>query len=889
MGKLCLALTLLAGCVLAQNNANWNTATGNWNNAANWDCVVNGQSGHCVPGAGFQVTAIGGDITLDVNATVASVLGTGGSLTLNGKTFTTTDPLGLQLTGGTINASGGSLISGYVLTGNLISQSSTINAGGSVNALTANISGSTVGSISIAQQLTASNSTFGSSSSLDIVQNSSLSNSTIGGQFHIDQLGILTADNGSVINSTIAQISTGEIAIQGGSTWNHTSTPLSVGLAPGPSVLLINGNSSTLNLTNAALELGQIGDATVHVSNFGKIVATGAGGNIFVGLGVTPFFSTHSGLVVDTAATVTANNIQVAASATGSTAGVEVSDAGSSVTAAGTLRVITGGTVDAARNSSLTVNTLDVQTGSVTVESNASLTLSSDSDVLVASKGTGSLTLATGGTGIAPGQLVVGGSAGAVGTMTVTDFGSRWQSDANVSVGEAGTGTLTVQSGGVLKTGANTDGLSGVLGNQAGGAGTVAVQSGGDWQAAGNLQIGNSGRGILSVLNAGTVESGDVVIGAAAGSNGSANVAGVGSKWTISGDLTVGQKGTGSLGISAAGVVTDVNATLGDKAGSGGSVAVIGLGSSWRNSGILTVGGDGGAGLTIDAGNVTAGGAAFGSNSLPVQVDITNHGSLNVLGDVSIGGGAATDFTVENGGTFDSVNADIGGSGGDTTVTVTGTGSAWTLHGTALLTIDDKGILLVTDGGTVAADTITVDTGGLLDGQDGNIIGNVVNAGGTVTPGDATGITSITGNYTQASGMLLFEIDGLGPGQFDRLLISGLANITGGSIDIQFGNGFVPAVGESFDLLTAGRGLTLSNVTFDVLGLPGGLQFTEIAGTSGLDLTFAPAQATPEPATAAVILLTFAVALATRGRKLPSSWRTVLLAPCRERLRRGGS
>ena len=36
----------------------------------------------------------------------------------------------------------------------------------------------------------------------------------------------------------------------------------------------------------------------------------------------------------------------------------------------------------------------------------------------------------------------------------------------------------------------------------------------------------------------------------------------------------------------------------------------------------------------------------------------------------------------------------------------------------------------------------------------------VINNGGTITPGDATGTLQITGDYVQNSGTLLFEIDG---------------------------------------------------------------------------------------------------------------------------------
>ena len=150
---------------------------------------------------------------------------------------------------------------------------------------------------------------------------------------------------------------------------------------------------------------------------------------------------------------------------------------------------------------------------------------------------------------------------------------------------------------------------------------------------------------------------------------------------------------------------------------------------------------------------------------------------------------------------------------------------------------------------------ITVDPGGLLNGQGGNIIGTVFNVGGTVTPGDATGTLSIDGDYNQSSGVLLFEIDGFGPTQFDHLLISGLANISGGFIDIEFGNGFVPAAGQNFDLLSAIGGLTVANVTFDVIGLPPGLQFLDAVGPNGIQLDFLATAPVDEPHTWALLAI----------------------------------
>ncbi len=844
--RLTLAFLLLSCGVAAQDFANWNTGSGNWGNANNWDCVIGGVSSHCIPGAGFVVTNIGGDITLDVDVTVASISGTAGSLTLNNRVLTATDILGIQITGGAVTASS-STINGFLLTNDLQLQTSTVN--GNVEAFNANITNSTLRALTVANQLTAANSSIAANSNVTISQPSSITNTTIGGQFNIEFGAPLTVDGGSIINATQNLITSGSLTIQGGSTWNASFTPVSVGLTPGASTIDVSGAGSKLNLANTALELGEIANSTVTVEQTGTIAASGSGGNFLIGLGVV--FATDSRMFVDSGGNASANNITVSGGLGGLSTGLlSISGSSSSVTAGGQLLVQLGGVVNAATQSSLTANSLRIQTGSLTVDSGASLNLGSGMDILVGSAGTGTLTLQGGGTADAAGELVLGTSSTSSGTLNIVDFGSKWDGTGNVSVGENGAGSLNVRNSGLLVTGTDGAGLSGSIGTQSSGSGTVTVQ-GGDWQAGGTLKIGAAGSGALQLSQAGTVESGAATIGTDAGSSGSVSVTGAGSQWVISGNLTVGSFGNGALGISNAGLVSNTNATIGDRAGSSGSVTVVGLGSLWQNSGILTVGGDGGASLVVDAGTVTAGGAGIGSNFAPVHVTVTNHGALSVLGDVSIGGGGATDLTIQNGGTFDSgTNATIGGTGGNTTVTVTDPGSAWTLHGTGNLDVGDKGSLLVMNGGTVTSSSITVSTGGLLNGEGGHIIGSLFNTGGTITPGDATGSMSITGNYTQSSGTLLLEIDGVNSTQFDHLGISGLADFTGGSIDLQFGNGFVPAAGESFDMLDAALGLSLSNVTFGASGLPSNLDFTVVVGANGLSFDIGSNGApTPEPTT----------------------------------------
>jgi T5SS/PEP-CTERM-associated repeat protein len=152
-----------------------------------------------------------------------------------------------------------------------------------------------------------------------------------------------------------------------------------------------------------------------------------------------------------------------------------------------------------------------------------------------------------------------------------------------------------------------------------------------------------------------------------------------------------------------------------------------------------------------------------------------------------VGDGTGT-LTISDGGQVLSQDGAIGTTAGAVgTVTVTGTGSAWSANqpgGTGTVAIGGtggQGTLNVQNGGQLIATSVVVNSGGVLNGPGGSIVGNVINAEGMVTPGDATGTLSITGDYTQTAGTLLFEIDGAAPDQYDHLLISGNALFTGGT------------------------------------------------------------------------------------------------------------
>ena len=134
-------------------------------------------------------------------------------------------------------------------------------------------------------------------------------------------------------------------------------------------------------------------------------------------------------------------------------------------------------------------------------------------------------------------------------------------------------------------------------------------------------------------------------------------------------------------------------------------------------------------------------------------------------------------------------------------------GNTLTKTGLGTISINNR---LTTNGGTV-----DVQEGALIGG--GTIGGNVTNAGGTLSPGNSPGSMEITGDYVQTeNGRLLLEITGTKSGsEYDVLSVVGHASLDG-LLEVAFLDDFVPAPGDSFDLLDVG---SLAGA-FDHLELP---------------------------------------------------------------------
>jgi hypothetical protein len=121
------------------------------------------------------------------------------------------------------------------------------------------------------------------------------------------------------------------------------------------------------------------------------------------------------------------------------------------------------------------------------------------------------------------------------------------------------------------------------------------------------------------------------------------------------------------------------------------------------------------------------------------------------------------------------------------------------------------------NGGNVAGSAVDLQ-GGLLTGF-GSIAASVVNAATIEVAGSgAAGSLQITRPYTQTSaGVLNIELGGTDPLLFDRLLLT--SNMTlAGTLNVRLIDGFAPAEGHSFDIITFGT--RIDNSQFEIVTLP---------------------------------------------------------------------
>jgi outer membrane autotransporter protein len=366
--------------------------------------------------------------------------------------------------------------------------------------------------------------------------------------------------------------------------------------------------------------------------------------------------------------------------------------------------------------------------------------------------GTGTLTILEGNT-VSNTNGFVGNAVGAVGTVVVDgkvgNVSSTWTNSGNLIVGNAGTGTLKIINGGAVFS-SNTD-----IGSMAGSTGAVTVDGPGSiWTDSITVSVGQAGTGSLAITNGGVVKSDSGVVGGAPGSTGTVKVDGKDSAWNNDADLVVGYSGKGTLVISNGGSVKDANALIGYFSGSVGQATVTGANSTWTSTGILYVGGVGAGTLAISAGAQVKDAAGI------IGGDTGSSGAVTVDGaswthdvEFAVGYSGAGSLVVSNGGTVKDQRGFIGYNPTATGhVTVDGQGSSWTHDLDLSIGVDGTAELAISRGGMVSAPAV--------------LIAGTASSTGTLNIGSAPGSAPVAPG-TLTTGMVLFG-DGDGSLNFNH-------------------------------------------------------------------------------------------------------------------------
>ncbi|HSV12810.1 MAG TPA: hypothetical protein VLI90_01025, partial [Tepidisphaeraceae bacterium] len=468
-----------------------------------------------------------------------------------------------------------------------------------------------------------------------------------------------------------------------------------------------------------------------------------------------------------------------------------------------------------------------------------------------------------------PGQVLLAGSSPS------TDFFNCYGGAsnpltlaANVTINASGgllQGLGGPASGFVIKSAINMSSAAGNLsissftnqGTLTDSAGTVTL--GGPWANSGTIVVNNA----AATLNLGGTFS---KVGTINHSAGTVNLMGTG---TINGTLAF-TAATGSWKMAGG---TLVNATLSFAGGaslvltsSGGTFNHVTLGSdlTFGNNGQITVV----KGLLLNSHTITlASTAAYtgiifndsAAQSLSGPGQVIFAGTSPNTDFFNCYGAAAIPVTLGSGVTISAAGGLIQNLGGATAglinaAAITVTTGTLTLNGSLTNkgtlfakggNIVDNGAELVNSGTILVATghsltmavptaTLTNSGGGVLSGTGTIVAPTVINSatvspGAPLTPGTAAaGKLTITGNFTQtASGTLRAELGGTAGGAFDVLAVSGTAALAG-LLDVYTFNGFHPAKGNVFGVMTY-KSHTGAFTSTDGLSIGNGVALTAAA------------------------------------------------------------
>lgn len=170
--------------------------------------------------------------------------------------------------------------------------------------------------------------------------------------------------------------------------------------------------------------------------------------------------------------------------------------------------------------------------------------------------------------------------------------------------------------------------------------------------------------------------------------------------------------------------------------------------------------------------------------TLKLSAELENHGTVIVDHNLALEKGGANHVM------FAGSTVDV--SGGNLSVKQTGSGGSFLNNGM---------IDIAENFGFEIDGTPIQNVSGTLTG-DGTIFGDVLQTGGTISPGSSVGELTIKGDLTQTGGEIAIELLGLEATEYDTLRVDGNVSL-GGSLNIQLGKDFTPETGDQFPILFA--------------------------------------------------------------------------------------
>lgn len=191
----------------------------------------------------------------------------------------------------------------------------------------------------------------------------------------------------------------------------------------------------------------------------------------------------------------------------------------------------------------------------------------------------------------------------------------------------------------------------------------------------------------------------------------------------------------------------------------------------------------------IQTGTIVVDAVGQHAGSLAIAPTAGNNAALNVTaGWIEVAGelqvGAAGQGAVNH----------LGGAVVASTITLGGSGA----NAAGVYQLSGDGLLRVGQLAKGANGGAFEFTGGVLSADFVDF--SLANQGGSISPGEILGLTAVDGDLTMQSGSIDLQLAATAPGGFDELAISGVI-AAGGTLNVTLLGSFVPAAGDSFDLL----------------------------------------------------------------------------------------